>query len=125
MTTTRFTDDHEWVRLEAEDIAVVGITKYAAEQLGDLVYVALPEVGQSVAQGEEAATVESVKTAAEVKSPVTGVVMEVNGTIADQPEKLGEDPAGAGWLYRIRLAAPAELGGLLGESAYLQLISEE
>ncbi len=122
MATTRFTDDHEWIRLEQDDIAVVGITDHAQSELGDIVHVDLPSLDQALAQGEEAVVVESVKAAGEVRSPVAGTVIEVNETVADDPAKVNEDPDGDGWLYRMRIDDPKDLDALLDEPGYQQLI---
>ena len=115
--TTRFSRDHEWIRVEG-GIGTVGITNYAQEQLGDVVYVELPEIGQRVARGEQAATVESVKAASEVYAPVSGEIVEVNGELADKPELVNEDPEGRGWFFRIRLDDAAELEELMDRAAY-------
>lgn len=123
MTDIRYTKDHEWVRADG-DIATVGITDHAQGQLGDIVFVELPEAGRKVAQGDEMAVVESVKTAAEVYAPVSGEVAEVNGALEGAPETVNRDPAGAGWFVRIRMADPAELGRLLDEAGYRALVGE-
>ena len=115
--TTRYSRDHEWIRLEG-DIAVIGITDYAQEQLGDVVYVELPEVGKTLAKGAEAAVVESVKAASEVFAPVAGQVVEVNGTLADTPGVVNEQPEGAGWFMKLKLDASADLDSLMDEDAY-------
>src|SRR6185312_6312099 len=103
MSAVRFTKDHEWVRQEG-DFAVIGITDYAQSQLGDVVYVELPELGRHVERGKEAAVVESAKAASEVYAPVTGEVVAVNGAIADDPAKVNADPMGDGWFLKLRLA---------------------
>ena len=117
MTLLRFTTDHEWIRLEG-DLAVVGITDYAQSQLGDVVYVELPEIGRRVEKGKEAAVVESVKAASEVYAPVSGEVAEVNEAIAADPAKVNADPTGEGWFLKLRLDDPKELDGLMDEDAY-------
>lgn len=119
--TTRFTDDHEWARPE-DDLIVVGITDFAQKQLGELVYVELPEVDREIQQGEEAAVVESVKAAGEVKSPVSGTIVAVNESLVDSPEKINDDPAGNGWICKIRPTDPAQLDALMDESAYLGFV---
>jgi len=124
MTTLRFTKDHEWVRLE-DDLAVVGITDYAQSQLGDVVYVELPEIGRRVAQGKEAAVVESVKAASEVYAPVSGDVAEVNEALAADPAKVNTDPMGDGWFLKLRLDDPTELDSLMDEAAYRRLVEEQ
>jgi glycine cleavage system H protein len=124
MTVLRFTRDHEWIRIEG-DLAVVGITDYAQSQLGDVVYVELPEVGRRVGKGKEAAVVESVKAASEVYAPVSGEVAEVNEEIAADPAKVNADPMGEGWFIKLRLADPQELDGLLDETAYQRFVEEQ
>ena len=113
----RFSRDHEWIRVE-DGIGTVGITNYAQEQLGDVVYVELPEIGQRFARGDQAATVESVKAASEVYTPVSGEIVEVNAELADKPELVNEDPEGRAWFFRIRLDDPGELGELMDRTAY-------
>lgn len=118
MTTLRMTEDHEWIRLESPDTGLVGITSFAQEQLGDIVFVELPQVGRHLAQGEDAAVIESVKAAAECKAPVSGTVLEVNAALADEPGKVNQDPTGAGWFFRLKLDDPGQVAGLLDEAAY-------
>jgi glycine cleavage system H protein len=115
--STLYTDDHEWVRVEG-DVGVVGVSRYAAEQLGDVVFVELPEIGKTVAKGGEAAVVESVKAASEIYAPVSGAVVEVNAALGAAPETLNADPEGAGWIMKIRLADPGELASLKDAKAY-------
>ena len=124
MTTLRFTKDHEWVRLDG-DLAVIGITDYAQSQLGDVVYVELPEPGHRVEQGKEAAVVESVKAASEVYAPVSGEVAEVNETLAADPAKVNADPLGEGWFMKLRLDDPKQLDGLMDEAAYQRFVEEQ
>ena len=121
MSSLRFTTEHEWIRLEG-DLAVVGITDYAQSQLGDVVYVELPEIGRQVELGKEAAVVESVKAASEVYAPASGEVAEVNEAIAADPAKVNADPMGEGWFIKLRLADPKELDGLLDEEAYKRFV---
>ena len=121
MTLLRFTTDHEWIRLEG-DLAVIGITDYAQSQLGDVVYVELPEIGRRVEKGKEAAVVESVKAASEVYAPVSGEVAEVNDAIAADPAKVNADAMGEGWFIKLRLADPKELDGLMDEVAYQRFV---
>ena len=116
----RFTEDHEWLRIE-DGIATVGITAHATEQLGDLVFVELPEIGAALETGAEAATVESVKAASEVYAPLDGEVTEVNEAIAEDPAIVNADPMGGGWFFRIRLADPAAAEALMDEAAYAEL----
>ena len=118
MSDLWFTEDHEWVRIEDDGSAVVGITGYAQDQLGELVFVELPEVGAELDQGEEGAVIESVKAAGELKAPVSGTVTEVNESLVDQPGQVNADPLGDGWFFRIRVGDASELGGLMDEAAY-------
>lgn len=113
----RFTDEHEWLARKG-DIATVGITTHAAEQLGDLVFIELPKVGARLVKGEAAAVVESVKAASDVYAPVSGEVTEINDAAVADPALVGGDPQGAGWLYRLRLDDPSALDGLMDEAAY-------
>lgn len=115
--TTRYTEDHEWIRVEG-GIAVVGITDYAQQQLGDVVFVELPEAGRALSKGKEAAVVESVKAASEVFAPVTGEVAEVNSALTDDPALVNRSPEGEGWFFKVRLADPAAVEALMDEAAY-------
>jgi glycine cleavage system H protein len=123
MSELRFTKDHEWVRREG-DTVVIGITDYAQEQLGDVVYVELPELGRQVEQGKEAAVVESAKAASEVYAPVSGEIVAVNEVIAGDPGKVNADPMGEGWFVKLRLADPAQFDALLDEAAYRKFVAE-
>jgi glycine cleavage system H protein len=118
MTEIKYTKDHQWLRLEDDGTAVVGITDYAQEQLGDVVFVELPAVGTAVARDAQVAQVESVKSAGEVMAPVGGTVVEVNTALDGEPGTINTDPAGAGWFFKLKLADPTELDGLLDEAAY-------
>ena len=122
MSGLKYSKDHEWVRVEG-DVGTVGISDYAQEQLGDVVYVELPEVGRTVAQNEEAAVVESVKAASEVYAPVSGEVVEVNQALEDDPALVNGEPTGGGWFLKLRLSAPSELDGLMDEAAYADYVS--
>jgi glycine cleavage system H protein len=113
----KYTEDHEWIRVEG-DIATVGITHHAQDALGDVVFVDLPEVGRTLAQKEVAGVVESVKAAADVYMPVSGSVEEVNEALRADPALANSDPLNAGWFFKVRLSAPAELDALLDETAY-------
>jgi glycine cleavage system H protein len=124
MATLRFTKDHEWVRQDG-DIATVGITDYAQEQMGDVVYVELPEVGRQVEQGREAAVVESAKAASEVYAPVSGEIVEVNDVLAGDPAQVNADAMGGGWFIKIRLADPKQLDGLMDEAAYKAFVAAQ
>ncbi|MCC4244076.1 glycine cleavage system protein GcvH [Stappia indica] len=115
--STRYTEDHEWITVNG-DVATVGITDYAQQQLGDVVFVELPEVGRKVSKGDEAAVVESVKAASEVYAPLDGEIVEANGALADEPGKVNEDPEGAAWFVKIRLADTSQLDSLMDEAAY-------
>jgi glycine cleavage system H protein len=114
---TRYTRDHEWIRLDG-DLATVGITDYAQEQLGDIVFVELPEVGRKLDKGAEAAVVESVKAASEIFAPAAGEVVEVNAALADAPGSVNEDPEGAGWFMKLKLADKGSVDGLMDAAAY-------
>lgn len=124
MSTIRFTTDHEWIRMESADVGVVGITEFAQESLGDLVFVELPEIGRVVKQGEEVAVIESVKAAADCKAPVTGTVVEVNKTLEDDPGAVNKDATGAGWFFKLKVSEPRELDGLMDEAAYAASIAK-
>ena len=119
--TKKFTDDHEWVSHEG-DLVVVGITHYAQEQLGEIVFVEMPEIDSNVGQGEEVAVIESVKAAGEVKAPVSGTVVAVNEKLNDAPETVNEDPEGEGWIYKISPADISELDALMDQDAYQALV---
>ena len=119
--STRYTRDHEYVRVEG-DTATVGISDYAQQQLGDVVYVELPSVGKAVEKGGEAAVVESVKAASEIYAPVSGEVVEVNGELESSPGAVNEDPAGRGWFMKIRLTDQSELDGLMTEEQYQEFV---
>ena len=120
----KFTEDHEWLKLD-KGVATVGITEHAATELGDLVFIQLPEVGAKLAKGGGAAVVESVKAASDVFAPLSGEVVEVNGMIESDPALVSKDPLGAGWFFRVRLSDPAQLDALLEPGAvtgdFLQL----
>ncbi|MBF0269221.1 MAG: glycine cleavage system protein GcvH [Alphaproteobacteria bacterium] len=117
MTVLRFTNEHEWISFD-EGVATVGITDFAAHQLGDIVFVELPEIGKAVAKAGQAAVVESVKAASEVYSPASGTVTAINQAIVDQPGHVNESPEGDGWFYKMTLSAPGELSGLMDKAAY-------
>ncbi|MDV2080222.1 glycine cleavage system protein GcvH [Marinobacter xestospongiae] len=121
----KYIETHQWVRDEGDGTATVGITDFAQEQLGDVVYIGLPEVGATVNGGEEAGVAESVKSASDVFSPVTGEVLAINESLEDEPEKVNEDPYGDGWLFRVRLADTGELDSLLDADAYAEKVAEQ
>ena len=116
----KYTEEHEWLKLEG-DIATVGITAHATEQLGDIVFVQLPEVGVTLAKGDDAAVVESVKAASDVFAPLAGEVVELNQAIVEDPAIVNADPQGAGWFFKLRLEDPKAMDGLLDEAAYKKL----
>ena len=120
--TTYFTKDHEWVRVEGNQ-ATVGISSHAQEQLGDIVFAEAPDTGRSLRKGEEAAVVESVKAASDVYSPISGNVIEGNPALADDPAIINNDPEGAGWFFKLEVADPAELEGLMDETAYRDFVA--
>ncbi|WP_240007247.1 glycine cleavage system protein GcvH [Pseudaquidulcibacter saccharophilus] len=115
--TVKFTQEHEWIKIEG-DVASFGITAYAAEQLGDVVYVELPEVGKTIKTGDAVAVVESVKAASDVYAPVSGEVVEANEELSASPEKVSEDAEGEGWFAKIKLSDASELDGLMDVDAY-------
>ena len=125
MTKTYYTEDHEWLRVESDDVAIVGITDHAQEQLGDVVYVELPQAGTEHKQGDAVAVVESVKAAADVKAPASGSVIEANDALAGSPELVNEDPAGRAWFYKVRLSNRDELSALMDESAYREFTTKK
>ena len=119
----RYTKDHEWVRIDG-DTATIGITQYAADQLGDIVFVEMPDVGRALAQFATFGVVESVKAVSDLFAPVAGEVLEGNAGLATTPEIVNSDPYGAGWMLRVRLSDPAQLGQLLDPAAYEALTAE-
>ena len=121
MSNVRYTKEHEWVKVDG-DVATVGISAYAQEQLGDVVFVELPEIGKKVEKGKEMAVVESVKAASEVYAPVGGEVVEVNQALGDAPATVNEDAMGKGWFAKLKLANKAELDGLMDEAAYQKYV---
>ena len=118
-----FTEDHEWVDVDG-DIGIVGISEYAQEQLGDIVFVDVPEEGKELSRGDEAAVVESVKAASDVYSPVSGTVIEANASLGDTPGLVNEDPEGDGWFYKLTLSDPDELNELMDEIAYQAFVAK-
>ncbi len=124
MATMKYSKEHEWIRVEG-DVATIGITQHAAEQLGDLVFVELPDIGKTVAPGDEAAVVESVKAASEVYAPISGEVIEVNSVLADEPGKVNEAPEGDGWFLKLKLSDASELDALMDEAAYKAFVEEQ
>jgi len=120
----RYLDSHEYVRLDG-DIATLGITAFAVEQLGDIVFVELPEVGDALTQGETLGSVESVKAVEDLYSPITGTVVESNSIVIDTPEKLGEDPYGEGWLLKVKLDATPDLSEMMSAAEYRDRVEGE
>jgi glycine cleavage system H protein len=122
MSELRYTEDHEWVRIDDDRTAVVGITDYAQEQLGEIVFIELPEVGDEVERGAEAAVIESVKAASELFAPVSGTVVKVNEALSDEPALVNEDPVGEGWFVEIELDGDGSLEGLMTEEEYFRFV---
>jgi glycine cleavage system H protein len=118
---TKYTEEHEWITVDG-DIATVGITQHASDQLGDVVFVDLPAVGKKVEKGKEAAVVESVKAASDVFAPITGEITEVNKAIVDEPSLVNSDPEGGAWFMKIRIVNKAELDGMMDKAAYLNFV---
>jgi|TARA_B100000676_G_C18006247_1_gene803932 glycine cleavage system H protein len=123
MSETRFTEDHEWVRIVG-DVATVGITEYAQEQLGDIVFVDLPEAGAEMAQGDEAAVIESVKAASDIYAPITGEVGEVNDSLDAEPAIVNQDAQGEGWLFTMSISDTGELDNLMDADAYKAFVAK-
>lgn len=121
----KYIETHQWVRVADDGTATVGITDFAQEQLGDVVYIGVPDLGVTVNGGEEAGVAESVKSASDVFSPVTGEVIEVNESLEDEPEKVNEDPYGEGWIFKVKLADKGELDGLMDAAAYSEHVAAE
>ena len=124
MTDMKYTDDHEYLLIEG-DVATIGITKHAQEQLGDVVFVELPEAGKVFAKGDEAAVVESVKAAAEVYAPVSGEVVEANGDLEGNPGLVNEDAEGGAWFMKIKLSDVSELEGMMDADGYAKFVAEQ
>ena len=120
----KYSEDHEWVDAKEDDLVVIGITDFAQEQLGDLVYVELPEVGDECTKGENISVIESVKAASNLVAPVSGSIIEVNSRLEDEPEIVTEDSMGEGWFIKVKLSDPAELDELMDEEAYNAFIEE-
>lgn len=121
MSAIKFTEEHEWIRVEG-DVGTVGITDFAQNQLGDVVFVELPAVGKKVTKGGDAAVVESVKAASEVYSPVTGEIVEINQAIVDEPAKVNSDPMAGAWFFKVKLANPSELDAMMDEAGYAAFV---
>ncbi len=121
----KYIETHQWVRLADDGTATVGITDFAQEQLGDVVYIGVPDLDATVNGNEEAGVAESVKSASDVFSPVTGEVVEINESLEDEPEKVNEDPYGDGWMFKVKLADAGELEGLMDATAYAEHVAAE
>lgn len=121
MSERRYTEDHEWLTIEG-DTAVVGISNHAQEQLGDIVFIELPDVGKGLEKGGEAAVVESVKAASEIYAPADGEVLEVNEALGDEPGKVNSDPEGEGWFFKMKLSDPGQVAELMDEAAYKSFV---
>jgi glycine cleavage system H protein len=115
--TVKYTEEHEWIRVEG-DTGTIGITQYAQEQLGDVVFVDVPAVGRTVAKGESIAVVESVKAASDIYAPVSGEVVEANAALGETPGDVNAEPTGKGWFFKLKLSNKSELDGLMDEAAY-------
>ncbi len=120
----RYTEDHEWIKVEGE-IGTVGITDHAQKQLGDIVFVEVPEVDEEVSAGDEAGSIESVKAVADVFAPVSGTIVEVNESLEDAPETVNQDPHGDGWLFKVQMSDSAELDDTMDAAAYEKFLEEE
>ena len=121
MAEVRYSNEHEWIRVEG-DVGTVGITNYAQEQLGDVVFVDVPQAGRKVAKGEACAVVESVKAASDIYAPVSGEVTEANAALGDAPGDVNAEPTGKGWFFKLRLSDTSELAGLMDEAAYAAFV---
>jgi glycine cleavage system H protein len=121
----KYTEDHEWLRAEGDDIIVVGITEHAATQLGDVVFVELPDVDAMVGAGDEVVVIESVKAASDILAPVDGEIVEVNAKLADNPALVNEDPLGAGWFFKMKVDDLAVMDQFMDEDEYKDLVGEE
>ena len=122
MSGRKYTDEHEWIEIDGE-VGTIGISNYAQEQLGDIVFVDLPEPGRALVQGDEAAVIESVKAASELYAPVDGEVVASNEKLGEEPGLVNSDPTGNGWFIKVKLGDPSQLDGLMDEDAYQQFIS--
>ena len=120
----KYTESHEWVRAEADGTVTVGITEFAQDALGDIVFVEVPEEGKQVGKGDDAAVVESVKAASDVYAPVSGTIVEGNPALEDNPALVNEDPEGEGWFFRMSLSDTSELDGLMDEGKYQDFVSK-
>jgi glycine cleavage system H protein len=117
----KFTEEHEWLRIE-DDLVVVGITEHASTQLGDIVFVELPEEGTTVTKDDEIVVIESVKAASDILAPIDGEIVEINQALMDEPSKVNDDPIGDGWFFKIKPSDPSQMDEYMDEVAYLKLI---
>lgn len=117
----KYTEEHEWLRVE-DDLIVVGISAHAADQLGDIVFIELPEVGTEVAKDDEVVVIESVKAASEILAPIDGEIVEVNDVLTDEPSKVNDDAIGDGWFFKIKASDPSQMDDMMDEAAYLKFI---
>jgi glycine cleavage system H protein len=124
MSDLKYSKEHEWVRLDG-DVVTVGISEFAQEQLGDVVFVELPDVGKVVEQNGDAAVVESVKAASEVYAPVSGEVVDVNAALEDDPELVNRAPTGDGWFMKIRISDPSQLDGMMDDATYMDFVASQ
>lgn len=118
----KYTQDHEWIDLD-NDIATIGVTDFAQQQLGDIVFVELPNVGEEIDKGQEVVVIESIKAAGEIKTPVSGVIFEVNTSLHDTPEIVNDDPQGQGWFLKIKLSSKADLTEFMNEDTYRAMVT--
>ncbi len=125
MPEYKYTSDHEWVYLDENGLVVVGITDFAQKELGDIVYIELPELDKEFAQHDEVAVIESVKAASEIKIPISGVIREVNTGLTDTPETVNSDPLGDGWMLKLSPSVKEQLDALMDEAAYTALITDK
>ncbi|RZI42240.1 glycine cleavage system protein GcvH [Herbaspirillum sp. HC18] len=125
MSKTMYTQEHEWLRIEGDGLVTVGITDYAQDHLGDIVFVQLPEAGKEYSKGEEAVVIESVKAAGEIMMPAAGTVTEVNGTLADEPGKVNADSMGEGWFFKFKVSQASDLDGFMDEAAYKSYLESQ
>ncbi|PLA75018.1 glycine cleavage system protein H [Hydrogenovibrio sp. SC-1] len=118
MSDIKYTEDHEWIEVHGDGTATIGITDFAQDQLGDLVYIEIPEVGSEIVKGEDVSVIESVKAASDLIAPVSGTIIDVNTALEDEPEKVNDDPMGAGWFIKVEMSDASELEDLMDEAAY-------
>ena len=125
MENYKYSKEHEWVKVESDEVALIGISEHAAETLGDIVFVELPEIDDSIQQFEKMGEIESVKAVSDLFSPITGKVLEVNAELIDQPEKINESAETSGWMIKVVLTNSSELENLMSETEYLQFVENE